>query len=667
MMMIARTRTSLTGAPPRQSIWHRLVCGADRDKILKLLVPWGPMTRQRLLRTVSVYGLLYSFSAVLFVSWAVPAAKAFAVGLLWPGAGFLTFVEMSVGAPSLAVGLGALCFVAFLLSLVLWFATGNVLAPVLIWSAAAMGAAVFATPSGSEPNAVLFALPIVCLAGGYIAKIVNGVVADRQARRRLSVGKAHHVPANRNEVGTSSKSQVVRAAADEKELSPADLARVRLLLDRALQPIERFDGFEWGDPYQTAAVRYQVNFMSYALSMMSARFCPAATAYMRTAHCNLVRKALDPRIWKYWQHENLWGYGRGSADPIARDNIMFSGFLSLQLGLAERVTGLNQFNKPGTLAFDHSNAETYRYSAPKIAHGLAQQYRSAAFGLLACEPNWIYPLCNLITAAALSCHDRLHDTSCWQDVKASFFTHLDEDFTGPDGKFIAARSSLTGCAVPPIGGVVMQAFPCLFLNALDGDRAAKHWARIRHHFETDAAVKRAIWPIDTGNYRFTRASGYAASAAAALELGDAETAARLLSLLDEDCPNKTREGITHRPNASLWSHAVELMARFGARDGLRALISKPCEQDHGLPILSDAHYPDVLIAKAQHEDNTLSLVLYPGARVGFKPVTLSNLTPCARYIAHMHDDYPFVADSAGQARLHLPIHGRTPVRIAKAV
>ena len=40
-----------------------------------------------------------------------------------------------------------------------------------------------------------------------------------------------------------------------KEFSLDDLKRMRFLLDRMLQPTRNFDGFEWIDQFQTAAVR----------------------------------------------------------------------------------------------------------------------------------------------------------------------------------------------------------------------------------------------------------------------------------------------------------------------------------------------------------------------------------------------------------------------------
>src|SRR5262249_10529587 len=106
-----------------------------------------------------------------------------------------------------------------------------------------------------------------------------------------------------------------------REIGLDDLRRLRLLLDRALQPIERFGRFGWFVQFQTAAVRYQVNFISYALSITAHAYLPALEGYLAAAQRNLVAKQRDHRMWRYWALENVWGHLRTDRDPVVRDNI----------------------------------------------------------------------------------------------------------------------------------------------------------------------------------------------------------------------------------------------------------------------------------------------------------------------------------------------------------
>src|SRR5262249_32837510 len=117
------------------------------------------------------------------------------------------------------------------------------------------------------------------------------------------------------------------------EFTPRELQLMRFVLDRALQPLPSFEGFEWIDQYQTAPVRYQLNFMGYALSMAQATRLPAMRGYLEEAQRRLILKQTDHRIWAYWASENLWGNLSFDLDPVARDNIMYTGFCATQIAM----------------------------------------------------------------------------------------------------------------------------------------------------------------------------------------------------------------------------------------------------------------------------------------------------------------------------------------------
>jgi len=440
------------------------------------------------------------------------------------------------------------------------------------------------------------------------------------------------------------------------EISPDDLRRLRLLADRALQPVEAFDGFEWRDQFQTAAVRYQVNFIAYALAVARRNYLPAMTAWLGEAQARLLAKQGEPRLWRHWVLENAWGNLRLGRDPIPRGNIMSTGFIALQMAIGDADAPIDLRRR---------GASWRRYELEDMADILTRQYRKALFGLLSCEPNWIYPLCNLITACGLRAADCRTGSAHWPGIAARFGAGLVGEFTTPTGDFVPFRSSLTGFAAPGVGGAVMQTFPCLFLNALYPDLADKHWKRVRRQAEA-RGWRRALWPIDVGNYGFTRAAGYAASAAAAVEMGDAESARALLDLLDIDCPATTAEGVTHRPRASLWAHALELTAQLGCTDGFRGLIESPNDALAG-PHLADADYPEILVAAARREGEMLRLILHPGGAGAIRPIAIAGLKPGRHYHTGLAEQ-PFArADETGRAVIAVPLHARTELRIVPVI
>jgi hypothetical protein len=621
----------------------------------------GPsIAHRRAVQCAMLYAVLLALVFGLVHATGRLDIQSLLLGFAFPGGGFLAWTEPASAAPIgllLCASSGAL----FLIALALWFATGNIVMPGLVWSGAALTASgvMFFWPEtfaiGPLPLFIK-SLPAVILAALASAITFLAFLGHRQ-RQWHSRFVAATLPAS---VTLPAEARTMR-----KELSFDDLRQMRLILDRALQPLDRFDGFEWIDQFQTAAVRYQINFMSYALSIAAHAHLPAFEGYLATAQRNLVAKQLDHRIWRYWAIENLWGNFSTNRDPIACDNIMFSGFLAAQIAFARSALRIADYDAPASLRLEHPGEASFQYSLPDIVKFLARRYKTAPYGLLASEPNWIYPLCHVITASALRAADAQYGTRHWEAVEASFRHHLETDFVSADGRLMAFRSSLIGFGSATIGGAILQSLPCLFLNSIFPDIAERQWRRLRHDL-TGPHQWRFLWPIDVGNYGFSRASSYAATAAAAVELGDREIADRLLAQLDAECPAKLVDGVIHRAHASLWSHAAELIARLGQVNGLRTLVTAPHKQAPGTPYIKCAGYPDVLVAEARADRGTLRAVLYPGAVAGYQPLTIAGLAPSAIYLVDTMPEHPFSANAAGEADLSIPVSGRTALHITPA-
>ncbi|MEO6215448.1 MAG: hypothetical protein ABIO86_05425 [Sphingomonas sp.] len=586
---------------------------------------------------------LLAYAALLAVAIAPVACgledhahKAILLGMTFPGGGFLGW---SSGQELLAAGLFGAGLCVFGLSLILWFATGNAIASLIVWGALA---ALAGTPATAGLETAPFAgwpwlIGPAVLATAALAWLWSGIRVPKSRSR---------------ETCSFAMTAALQPVPDEASLD--ELRRLRLLLDRALQPVDRFDGFEWRDQFQTAAVRYQVNFMSYALAMAQHRHAPAATGCFADAQRRLMAKIGDSRLWRYWVLENAWGNLRLGADPVPRQNIMYSGFTALQMALGGR----------DRLEL-HRGGEAWRsYVLGEVTEALSQQYRASRYGLLACEPNWIYPLCNLITMAGIKAGDAQLGTDRWQQLSAPFLASLVREATRFDGSFIAFRSSLTGIAPPAPGGVVIQAFPCLFLNALSPELAQEHWHRVRQWLDK-GSWSRLFWPVDVGNYGFSRASSYAATAAAAVEMGDTAIAAECLGRLEEECPSRAIGGVIHHEHASLWAHALEMLARSSQANGLRDLVARP-SPGRG-PRLVSAPYPDILVARAVADGRNLELVLHPAGASSASVIEVGGLMPERHYHTGLPDQPFLKADPGGCALLPVALTGRTAISIKPVV
>lgn len=621
----------------------------------------GPVTRRRIARSGIAYGALLALG--LAIAGLVDNAqwRAFGLGMMAPGAGFLPYADLATWHGMGHFAVAALSAALFLAAVLVWFANGNALAPpsILLLTAAAAAAMHHGEP---RPDAIW----IVSL---IVSSIPAAAILTAMAKHRY--GLARRRAANEYLAGSGLRIAGAFQRADEPpaEFTPRELELMRFLLDRALQPVSSYDGFEWRDQYQTAAVRYQLQFMGYALSMAQATRLPALGGYLDEAQRRLIEKQTDHRIWRYWAQENLWGNLARDPDPVARENIMFGGFCAAQIAMYHAASGRRDFDRRGSFALRHPSGQTFSYDLPSLIEALDRQYAHSVFYLIPCEPNWVYPLCNTIAAAAVKARDVQTGGKRWKSHAPAFREHLEAEFIDLSGRFVPCRSTYTGFALPTIGGAQPQAMPSFFLNATLPDLALRQWLLLRRTLvgATGAARLRrsAFWPIDTGNYGYSRAAAFAGTALAAAEMGDREATVLCLSALDEECPAVIERRVLHRPRASVWAHAVEFLARSGSKNAFRDLIQRP-RNTAPRPAITDIRYPDVLAARAVHRYGGLAAVLYPGRASGRHQIGLSGLSPGSTYACDGTVERRIVADTQGRTAVTVDIDGRKEIQVRPA-
>ncbi|MEO8387663.1 MAG: hypothetical protein ABI893_01930 [Polaromonas sp.] len=622
---------------------------------------FGPVAARKIIQLLKLYLLLITVGSAFLLVARQDALQIFGLGLMVPGGGFLAHADICAGSGigHIAAWLSSVGVLA--LALLIWFGTGNVLLPPFVWFGSALWAASMdhgAIPPGVIPN--VYGMLALVAAAGCLSMLAWFAFAGRQ--RRID---------NDYLVRQTARLDTILAAKPSRqkpEMSLEHLQRVRFALDRALQPLNEFSGFEQRDQFQTAALRYQVNFLAYGIALTQARFTPALGGYMRDAQSKLLHKQTQHRTWAYWALENLWGNLRWNSDPTARENIMYTGFVALQMALFQASAGSQEFSKKGAFKLVHPNGKCYEHSFESLLSRLEEEYERSPFYLMACEPNWVYPLCNTMGAAALRAHDAQYGQMKWAARVSEFRRHLDAEFLDGMGRYVPCRSTYTGLALPAIGGAMPLAMPCYFLNALAPDLARRQWLLLRRQlFNSHGRFRRsAFWPIDTGNYGFSRGSAFAATALAAAELGDACVYQNCMDALEHACPTTFSDRVAHRSKASVWAHGVELMARSGGLDSFRDLISNPLPSKG--PRLEHLSYPDVLVAAA-HADaarGTLQAVLYGGAGDGIQSLGVSGLRPLVPYRVTGASLTQVVADDMGEVRLQVPLAGRTCLTLEPA-
>ncbi|HVO28032.1 MAG TPA: hypothetical protein VMW56_30880 [Candidatus Margulisiibacteriota bacterium] len=617
----------------------------------------GPVTAARQRRAALIYVTMCLVGLLPLFAGMSAGARAAGLGLWFPGAGFL-----AVGGWALL--LLPVTLALFAVALFAWFGSGMVVAPIIVWMGAALVAGSMAR--GDIATASPYAVPaLVALACGYVYRRTRSL--KRAGRAKLD---------ERNRYLPSAVAEVIERATPvapetDRELTSEDLAALRYVLDRALQPVGELGGFDKIDQFQTASLRYQLNHLGYTLALAQCHYTPSFHGYLSQAQRNLIEQYLQKPIWNYWVYESAWGHlNFTDPDPASKDNIMLTGWFGLHVGMYTSASGDRRYAEPASLTFRLSRRRAFHHDLHSLERSVLQNFQDSEFCLYPCEPNWIYPICNHYGMTSLTLYDRLFGTSYASLTLNRWLDSLDREFTDDSGSVIGLRSALTGIRFP---------FPAAeagfadFTNCFAPERARRMWAVARHDIEPlltkdEAGNARVTLPgdgFDLGNYRRGWAGVYATILNAAHEFGDEEIAAAAQHSLDRDCGRRDDGGILRYTQASNLSNTFAVRARIVRRDDFRNAVTKgpPACVSAG-PILAAAKYPDVLVSRARSHGDTLDLVLYPGAQPGAQKLRIEQLRPNAQYALSGASEGVCRADETGAAAIVVDLRGRTPVQIA---
>jgi heme/copper-type cytochrome/quinol oxidase subunit 4 len=632
----------------------------------------GPVTRRTTRRLVA--WVMVWLAATTVAAWLLDGrAQTFVLGLTLPGGGFLAHLGGGAGTTIVHLLLFVLSVLLTVIAYLSWVGTGNLVGvPVVVVLMAG-----FATLMGTGGHHMVMwdgaRVLVPALAVATLLVIWLLVARDHAA----AVARRPQVNAMLDRVRPTTAVTVVDDAGLPvvEEMTPETLALQRFVLDRALQPVETFDGYDKLDQFREGAPRYQTCLSSYALSVSAYAHTPAFRGYVAEGQRRFGLKMQDHHVWGYWRVENLWGRLHQDPNPVAvNNNIMWTGWYAGMLGMLESASGVGTFSEPGGVTLRHPRGKEYVYDYAGLCDNLYDNFTASAFTLWPCEPGWTYPMCNNFGAIGLIAHDRMHGTDYWSRVVDDYRRRLEDEFVTADGKVVALRHTYMGLGVTPMNSTMPAAMVSLYMSAVFPDLAARTWAIARDRavrFGDDGIeVDLALWDlIDFGNYKPSRFTSYAMIAAAAREVGDHEVADALLAKLQDVHPLVVEDGVGHFDGRSVGAHATVLMASGIRPHGLHDLVQvgMPDPWRHG-PLLDDVVYPDVLVARAVSDGADLSLTLDPGRAGGLRSsVGVTQLRPGSAYRVDGGVEERVVADADGAARVTVDLPGRTRVRLVPEV
>lgn len=640
--------------------------GNDHNKSPSLAYPelknmLGSVTKKVQRRALLVYFLVVLLGMAVSYIGNSDQLKAFGLGLVIPGGGLVYTGQW--------ISLVLTCAL-FAVTFLLWFASGNIIGPPGVW----LGSAAYAAFHAGHPHMsanhtfALWLVPTVVAAGfAYIA----------WARSR-SFKKGLITRAKRNNYLSDKQFTPTEVPSFQpefwRELTLDELKEARFLFDRALQPLDSYEGFDWVEfQFQFAAVRYQLNTINYTLALMNYHSTLSFRGYLQQAQKNTIDKLLNKRVWGYWRWESLWGNFTTDFDPIKKDNIMLSGWSGMAMGVYALVTGDDHYTKSGSMTFRYDD-KSYAYDIHSMANCVYENFKQSEWTLFPCEPNWIYNMCNETGFTFLQQHDRLYGTGYATDIALDYTDTIDNEFTTVDGRVIALRSQRLGFSIPLLTSPLADASFGTWSNATKPLHAQRVWHIFRNEFVTiepsgDVSIKTKGWDeIDAGNYRLSLISTLGACRCFALEMGDEDLAEKLKFTARKKYPYIERNGINYYPEASSLANIMNCYGTMHRHNAWAQLnqFDLPERVFNG-PLLTSCSYPEILVAKAvSHTGTDIELVLYAGSENRVQQIVISHLSPETQYLVFCStDNYSYSQDSDSNGELHLVItlHDRTLVSV----
>ncbi|KAI1872775.1 uncharacterized protein JN550_003649 [Neoarthrinium moseri] len=635
---------------------------------------WGPWTIQDVLippnagrglikkyhqrRTLYQYLGLSLAGLWVFHNVSNTSYRAAALGLLFPGAGFTAVATI----PSILAFLATVVLIP--VTVFIWFAMGGIFFPLALWFGSSVAASFMAGDKLFDQAPIFWAM--FCY-GGALWLMSNARSLNAAGYSKAQERNKYLVKAVQEQQATA----VPAPIPGSRELSLETLRHVQHVLERGLSARDDFSYHDVIDQFQTGAVRYQLYGVVDVLSLYQCHYVPGFHGYLSKASQNCIEKSLQKKIMSYWKWESIFGrFTLSDWNPIKKDNIMVTGYLSSAIGLYAQASGDMRYNEKNALEFVIDDGKHYKTNYEGLADALHENMTENPYCLYPCEPNWTYSLCNLTGMAGLVISDRILGRDLGQKLRNRFERSLEEEFTECDGRILPIRSEFTGLTLPGLCGTLTDCINAKLLTAYLPHLAHRTWAIIRKEFITydkngqlQVRDLKGADKMDPGNYRGGEGALRAFIAATAAEFGNEKIRQEALDQLDQIYfpVETTKSGAHYNKGLSTTSQNIALMARLVKhRDLANATLHGPSKHALEGPLLEGAPFPDVLVAKAYSPDGkSLDLVLYNGNDAGTFELGFERLVPHQRY-ALSTGDY-ITADRFGEAKYQARINGRTQI------
>ena len=183
------------------------------------------------------------------------------------------------------------------------------------------------------------------------------------------------------------------------------------------------------------AYRFQIANMVYAASLAHYHRLPALRGVFKPLIRRLIQKMLTRAVWGYWYNTSsgskfldpdLTKLRQPWADPVVRENIMYSGHLLLMTSLYTMLFDDDEYEKPGSMVFNWDprfwglGSETFSYSMNDLQRIILTEMEQNGWLGVCCEPNVVFVVCNQFPLIAVRYNDVRNGTKLIDDVLVKY-------------------------------------------------------------------------------------------------------------------------------------------------------------------------------------------------------------------------------------------------------
>lgn len=157
------------------------------------------------------------------------------------------------------------------------------------------------------------------------------------------------------------------------------------------------------------AYRYQLATMAYAVGITHFHHTPALRSVYKPLFRRIIHKMLLREVWGYWFMTSHSGnftepdrteLRKPWADPVKKENIMYSGHLLLMTSLYAMLFDDGEFEKEGSIRFTWDplfwgmGTEVFEYDNRGLQKVILGEMEGNGWVGVCCEPNLVFVVCN---------------------------------------------------------------------------------------------------------------------------------------------------------------------------------------------------------------------------------------------------------------------------------